>query len=60
MAAEAGPSDAAVDEADEADYEDEAPFPEPEYKSMLLTDLMGLAAEFGAAAMLEECKQGLF
>lgn len=58
MATEAGPSNAAAEEAlDEEEFEEEAPFPEPEYKSMLLADLMGLAAEFEAAAMLEECEQ---
>lgn len=57
MALAAGPSNVADEEEEnEEQYDEDLPFPEPEFKSMLLTDLLGLAAEFEAAAALEECK----
>lgn len=57
MASEAGPSRAAHDEYEEAEQEVDSPFPEPEPRAMLLADLLGVAAEFDAAAAAEECEQ---
>lgn len=56
MALQAGPFSGAADTAPDEDEDEEPPFPEPEEKAMYLADLMGVAAEFDAAALLEECE----